>query len=89
MSRSCPPCGPPHPLRRLAAALALVCGLVAAGRVHARYMAPDIDNVPVDRVIANLVRQAAARPDDATLRLNLARFGGYALAAEWQALGVT
>jgi hypothetical protein len=40
----------------------------------------DVENVPVDRVVANLERQVSERPKDVTLRVNLARVHAMAYA---------
>lgn len=40
----------------------------------------DVDNVPVDRVVANLERQVSERPKDVSLRVNLARVHAMAYA---------
>jgi hypothetical protein len=40
----------------------------------------DVENVPLERVIANLERQVSERPTDAGLRLNLARVHAMAYA---------
>jgi hypothetical protein len=44
----------------------MVCGGVLAGvpAAEARYMRPDIEPVPVERLIGNLEKQVAAGPED-------------------------
>jgi tetratricopeptide (TPR) repeat protein len=69
-----------------AAVLALVCGAVLP--LAAMYFAPEIDNVPVDRLIANLERAVAEKPDDPHLRLNLARTHAMAFATKSDTLPV-
>jgi tetratricopeptide (TPR) repeat protein len=44
----------------------------------AKYGRPQLENVPVERVLTNLADKAAAKPQDAALRFNLAR--AYAMA---------
>jgi hypothetical protein len=62
------------PRQGLALVALLAAGwLLAPAHVWARYRRPDLENVPVARVIGNLEAQAKKKPKDATLRLNLAR----------------
>jgi hypothetical protein len=59
-------------MSRLGAA-ALAIGLTASGGLSAFYSQPDLEQVPIARVIASLTRLVEASPNDATLRLNLGR----------------
>src|SRR5262245_5594863 len=49
-------------------------------RLAAMYISPDLEVVPIDRLIENLTRMVAREPDDARLRLNLARAHAMAFA---------
>ena len=51
----------------------VLCALALSVTVAAIPMRVDIENVPVDRVVANLERDVAAEPNNAGLRVNLAR----------------
>ena len=55
--------------RAIAAALVLTAVTVA----HAMYLAADIENVPIARLVANLERLIAENPDNPQLHLNLGR----------------
>jgi tetratricopeptide (TPR) repeat protein len=55
---------------------ALLCAQPAA----ARYIRPDLEQVPVERLVENLTKEADANPKDATVRLNLARVHAMAFA---------
>ena len=60
-----------------------VVAVVAAWCVHAleaRYIRPEIEQVPVGRLVENLEKAIAANPKDASLRYNLARVHGMAYA---------
>lgn len=59
-------------LRRGMLACSAVC-LALTVALSAMYMLPDLVNVPIDRLIANLEKLAAGHPDDVESRLNLAR----------------
>jgi len=63
----------------LAAAVALLVGALGRG-LGAMFVMPDVENVPIDRVIANLESQLRATPDDLQARLNLARVHAMAYA---------
>jgi hypothetical protein len=64
---------------RRASAILLV-GLVIGLPVKAKFVKPDLVNVPVDRLIKNLEVLAKENPNDAELRLNLARVHAMAYA---------
>jgi tetratricopeptide (TPR) repeat protein len=69
-------------LRRLLIPAAAVCVLtVSAAAVDAIYMRPDIENVPVARLVTNLERELAADPKDPEIHLRLARLYAMAYAA--------
>jgi hypothetical protein len=57
-------------------------------RVQALYIRPDLEVVPVDRLIQNLERMVAREPDNAMLRLNLARAHAMAFATNSQPVQV-
>ena len=57
----------------------LTTALIAAP-VAAMYVRPDLENVPVDRLISNLERLVTETPTDIPLRLNLARVHAMAFA---------
>ena len=57
-------------------------------RLEAIYVRPDLEVVPVDRLIQNLERMVAREPDNATLRLNLARAHAMAFATNSQPVQV-
>jgi hypothetical protein len=68
-------------LRIVLPALTVSAALVAlAARTEAIYVQPDIENVPVERIIANLSRQLTANPKDAGLHARLARVHAIAYA---------
>jgi hypothetical protein len=54
----------------------LLCGASTAGL----YVLPEIERVPVDRVLANLVREVDAQPRNVELLINLARVHAMAFA---------
>jgi hypothetical protein len=56
--------------------------LVASEPAAAKYARSDLENVPVDRLIQNLSKRVADKPDDVTARLNLARAMAYALKSD-------
>ena len=63
----------------------VVCSLfLAAASIAgtAIFIQPDVENVPVDRVVANLEKQLASAPDDVTLLVNLARVHAMAFATK-------
>ncbi len=64
-------------VRWLAVVVALtLCSLTA--QAWARYARPQLEKVPIERVLTNLADRAAEKPKDATLKFNLAR--AYAMA---------
>jgi hypothetical protein len=56
--------------------------------VEAIYMRPDLEVIPVDRLIQNLERMVAREPGNATLRLNLARAHAMAFATNSEPVSV-
>jgi hypothetical protein len=64
--------------RPILLALAAACALGV--RAPAMFVRPDVEDVPVDRIIANLSRQLAAAPRDAALHARLARVHAIAYA---------
>jgi len=75
--------------RRRYSGFAVVCGAVAAGVVVAALpIAQETENVPVDRLAANLERMIADKPQDVSLRLNLARAHALAFAQKLDAIQV-
>lgn len=66
-------------------ALAVAGGLPAA---HALYVAPQLELVPIDRLVENLTKQAEDRPKDARVWFNLARAHAMAFAAKTEAVAV-
>jgi len=61
-----------------------LAGLALAASAHAMYMRPDLEEVPVERLIANLGEKAKQKPDDAGLLFNLARTHAMAYASKAQ-----
>jgi len=68
--------------RRLSIGLAMAVQVLAATTCHAEYPVPDLVNVPIARLIANLEKQAEQKPKDARVRMNLARV--HAMAYAWK-----
>ncbi len=64
----------------------VLCALALSVTVAAIPMRVDIENVPVDRVVANLERDVAAEPKNAGLRVNLARVHAIAYAQKLSAV---
>jgi hypothetical protein len=62
--------------------LASIAILAASTAASAMYLVPEIKNVPVSRLVQNLEIRAKARPDDAAVRVNLARLHGMAYALD-------
>ena len=54
--------------------------LIFQNQVHARYLRPQLEATPVDRLIKNLSEQVKAKPKDVKLRFNLARVHAMAFA---------
>ena len=63
--------------------VAMAVQAIPATTCHATYGAPDLANVPIARLIANLEKEAEKKPKDARFRLNLARV--HAMAYAWKA----
>ena len=62
-------------------AVAAFSGIVIlAATLAAESMRADVENVPVERVVANLEQQVRERPTDVDLRVNLARVHAMAYA---------
>jgi tetratricopeptide (TPR) repeat protein len=61
---------------------------LSAGALKAIYMRPDLENVPVARLVANLERDLAADPKNADIHLRLARLYAMAYAANADELPV-
>ncbi len=53
---------------------------------HGMYAKPQLEEVPVERLVENLTKQADANPKDATIRLNLARVHAMAYAKKSSSL---
>ena len=58
----------------------LMAGLLAPNAARARYIRPQLEATPVDRLVKNLSEQLKAKPKDVTLRFNLARVHAMAFA---------
>jgi len=59
--------------------LLLTCPVVS---IEAMYIRPQLEQVPIERLVENLTKQAEANPTDATIRFNLARVHAMAFAAK-------
>jgi hypothetical protein len=70
-----------------AAAVAVLTLMTAA--LGGIYMRPDLENVPVARLVANLERDLAANPKDAAIHVRLARLYAMAYAANEDELPAT
>jgi hypothetical protein len=70
----------------LAVAAAVVAASASLGAI---YMRPDIENVPVARLVANLEKELAADPKNADIHLRLARLYALAYSANTTELPVT
>lgn len=75
--------------RRFAAIAFMVAALVAGAVLSAIPLIEEAENVPVDRVVANLERMIAEKPQDTALRLNLARTHAIAFAQKLSTLPMT
>ena len=64
----------------LAASALCVAGGLALSSLQAMYLRPMLEEIPIAKLIANLDAAAAAKPEDAGLRLNLARAHAMAFA---------
>src|SRR5262249_53996475 len=69
---------PVRTVRRLALLLTLAVAGLLLPRAEALFIRPDIEKVPVERLIKNLEEAAEKNPKDATVRMNLARVHGMA-----------
>ena len=58
----------------------MMAGLLAPNAARARYIRPQLEATPVDRLVKNLSEQLKAKPKDVTLRFNLARVHAMAFA---------
>ena len=54
--------------------------IIFQNQSHARYIRPQLEATPVDRLVKNLSEQLKAKPKDVTLRFNLARVHAMAFA---------
>jgi tetratricopeptide (TPR) repeat protein len=70
-------------------AAAVTLATVSGAALHAIYMRPDLENVPVARLVSNLERELAADPKSADLHLRLARLYAMAYAANAEELPAT
>ena len=62
--------------------LAVILSFHFVSSAQARYIRPDLEKTPVDRLVKNLEAQVAAKPKDVRLRFNLARVHGMAYASK-------
>lgn len=72
----------------LAVPAAIGIALLAASQAAALYMLGDIQKVPVERLVANLERKAAAEPASAMHQINLGRLHGMAYALKTEEAAV-
>jgi tetratricopeptide (TPR) repeat protein len=72
------------PQRLLRALVAIGLAGLLCGDARAMFIRPDLEKVPVERIVKNLEELAAKEPKDAQVRYNLARVHGmaYALKAD-------
>lgn len=61
---------------------ALATWQLASSAAHAKYPAPELENVPIDRLIKNLQERAEKDPKNVDVRFNLARV--HAMAFAWK-----
>jgi tetratricopeptide (TPR) repeat protein len=73
---------------RTSGRLVLIAILAASTATSARYLIPEVKNVPVARLVKNLETRAEARPEDAAVRVNLARLHGMAYALDTESAPV-
>jgi tetratricopeptide (TPR) repeat protein len=71
------------------AAAGALAATVFGGALQAIYMRPDLENVPVARLVSNLERELAADPKSADIHLRLARLYAMAYAANAEELPAT
>ena len=69
-------------------AAVLIAIALGSAVVNTIYMRPDLENVPVARLVANLERELAAAPKNADIHLRLARLYAMAYAANAEELPV-
>lgn len=62
--------------------------LVASTAASARWLIPEVKNVPVARLVRNLETRAESRPEDVAVRVNLARLHGMAYALDTESAPV-
>ena len=62
--------------------LAVLLSFHFVSSAQARYIRPDLEATPVDRLVKNLEAQVKAKPKDVRLRFNLARVHGMAFASK-------
>ena len=62
--------------------LSVLFSLYFANSVQAKYIQPDLEITPIDRLVMNLEAQVKAKPKDVRLRFNLARVHGMAFASK-------
>ena len=75
--------------RRQAFLVAAVALFTASASIRAIYMRPDIEDVPVARLVANLEKELAADPKNPDIHLRLARLYAVAYSANTTELPVT
>jgi tetratricopeptide (TPR) repeat protein len=68
--------------------LVLIAVLAASSATSARYLIPEIKNVPASRLVRNLELRAEARLEDVAVRVNLARLHGMAYALDTESVPV-
>jgi hypothetical protein len=73
---------------RLTILTALAASVAVAAPLSAIFYQPDIQNVPIERLLPNLERLAAQKPDDVYVRLNLARTHAMAFALRSESVPV-
>ena len=77
------------PGQRVTSATVVLSLILSAGALKAIYARPDLENVPVARLVSNLERELAADPKNADIHLRLARLYAMAYAANADELPVT
>jgi hypothetical protein len=75
-------------MARRTSVIALVLVAFATVATRAMYVQVQVENVPVERLIANLEQLIAQKPADAGLRLNLARVHGMAYARKTETVPI-
>jgi tetratricopeptide (TPR) repeat protein len=69
--------------------VAMATAMLGSAGLGAIYVRPDLENVPVARLVSNLERELAADPKNAEIHLRLARLYAMAYAANAEELPVT